>query len=101
MKLILLRFILLTTLLVACSSTKIDKQLRVVKFDTSIHCANCSDKIFNKLPHAEGVTNLDVNIEKRTVTVTFDETKITVDKLAGLINDLGYSAKVIKGKDKE
>ena len=35
---------------------------------------------------------MEVNVEKKEVTVVFDQQKISVDKLAEMINKLGYSA---------
>lgn len=81
---------LLTLSLIASGNE--NKNIKKVIFDTSIHCNNCSDKLFNSLPKESGVIDLKVNIKDKEVTVVFDSQKITVDKLAEMINKLGYSA---------
>lgn len=70
-----------------------------VYFDTSIHCEKCKDTMFDNLPHVNGVMDLDVDVPTKIVAVTFNTGETTIAKLAGKINELGYSAFIIP-KDK-
>lgn len=84
--------ILLTLILTSCSTNVASDNIKVITFDTSIHCENCANKMFNNLPKEEGVIDLEVGIEEKTVTIIFNEKETTPEKLAEIINKLGYSA---------
>jgi copper chaperone CopZ len=90
MKDILLIFIIVIA--AACSSQIDSNNLQVVTFDTSIHCENCVNTMFNNLPKEQGVLDLKVELNEKTVTVLFNSEETSVEKLAEKINELGYSA---------
>ena len=78
----------------ACSSKIDSNNIQVVTFDTSIHCENCVSTMFDSLPKEDGVIDLEVGLEEKTVTVTFNADVVKVEQLAEKINELGYSAYV-------
>ncbi|MGB9730709.1 MULTISPECIES: heavy metal translocating P-type ATPase [Calditerrivibrio] len=57
-------------------------------------CAACSGRIEKKLKRTDGVLNVSVNLPLQTGEVVFDETKIQLDKIIKIIEDLGYGAKL-------
>ena len=88
-------FIMLLLLIISACSSKIDNNnLKIVTFDTSLKCADCVDKMFNNLPKEEGVIDLEVSYDEKEVTLVFNPDATSVDRLAGIINELGYSAYV-------
>ena len=54
----------------------------------------CAGSVKNALRSVEGVSNVDVNLEKQRATVVYDDRRITLDKLTGVIIQLGYKAGV-------
>jgi copper chaperone CopZ len=63
----------------------------VFKVD-GMHCAGCGDKIQTALAKAGGVYKVDVKSADKRVTVAFDATKISADKIAKIISDAGFPA---------
>ncbi|NNN12838.1 MAG: heavy-metal-associated domain-containing protein [Acidimicrobiaceae bacterium] len=48
--------------------------------------------IENGLSRAEGITEVAVDVEAKTVKVTFEEPLVGVDALLSKLDDLGYPA---------
>lgn len=63
-----------------------------VVFDVSLHCDACKAKVEKHIPFEKGVKDLAVDLEKKTVTVTFDPRKNTAEGLRKTIEKLGYTA---------
>jgi copper chaperone len=53
-------------------------------------CINCVNSINNGLGEVEGIDNVDVNLEQKLVTVSFDENKTNIEAVKEAILDLGY-----------
>lgn len=94
-----IKIYLLLLLTAACSTDVSTENHMMVVFDTSIHCSDCVDTIFDNMPKESGVVDLKAELETKTVTIIFDSSETTVEKLAEKINELGYSA-FVKSLDK-
>lgn len=57
-----------------------------------MHCGSCADKVKAALGKTEGVTAVEIKLADQKVLVNFDADKISVEKIAKLISDLGYPA---------
>lgn len=68
---------------------------QTVVFDVSIHCEGCQKKIEKNIAFEKGVKDMKVNLDKKTVEITFEDTKTNEDKLIKAFNKLGYTAKVV------
>jgi copper chaperone len=55
-----------------------------------IHCGHCKSSIEGALQPMEGVTDAQVDIDARTVHVTFDDATVTRDALREAIEAQGY-----------
>jgi len=64
----------------------------------SIDCGNCKAKIEKNIAYEKGVTDLEVNLEKKLVTVTYRKDKTSGEKIEKAIKDLGFKTEVIKPK---
>jgi periplasmic mercuric ion binding protein len=62
-----------------------------VTFIVSMHCQACKEKIEKYIPMERGVTDINVNLEKKEVIVIYKPAKTTVEKLKKSIEDLGYT----------
>ncbi|MDR3351184.1 MAG: heavy-metal-associated domain-containing protein, partial [Prevotellaceae bacterium] len=52
----------------------------------------CKAKIEKNISWEKGVKDLTVNLEKKTVAITYDPQKSTAEKLKEAIEKLGYTA---------
>ena len=94
-----LRLVLLITLLFGALATveaKPDK--KVVTFSVEMHCNACKQKIERNIAYEKGVLDLEVDLKKNTVTVTYDAAKTDEEKLAAALKKLGYEATPLKKK---
>lgn len=84
----------------ACSMAK---DIKTAVFTTSpqMHCESCENKIKGNLRFEKGVKNIETNIEKQQVVVTYDADKTSVEKLQRGFEKIGYDAKEVKVECKQ
>lgn len=84
----------------ACSMAK---DIKTAVFTTSpqMHCESCENKIKGNLRFEKGVKNIETNIEKQQVVVTYDADKTSVEKLQRGFEKIGYDAKEVKAECKQ
>jgi copper chaperone CopZ len=75
----------------ANAQTKKNDKISEVKFDVSMHCENCKQKIEKNIPFEKGVKDLEVNLNDKTVLVKFDNKKTDAEKIKAAIEKLGYT----------
>lgn len=80
----------------AYSAAKPKAELKTVTFSSNIHCKNCAKKVEENISFEKGVKALEVSVENKTIKVTFDASKTSVEALAAAIRKLGYSAEIVK-----
>ena len=73
------------------------KELRVLTVTTTpeMHCQNCEKKIKENIRFEAGVKNIETNLEKQQVVITYDPSKTDSKKLTQAIAKIGYTIKVI------
>lgn len=57
-----------------------------------MHCASCALNIEKALKKTDGVLDASVNFGTTSGTITFDEKRITLDRIISRISDIGYEA---------
>ena len=74
------------------------KTIKTVDLTTTpqMHCQNCENKIKGNLRFEKGVKKIETNIDKQTVTVTYDADKTSVDKIIEGFTRFGYTARQLK-----
>ncbi len=77
------------------------KEKAEVTFLVSMTCEKCQKRIEENLSFEKGVTRLDVNLPKKTVTVEYRKDKTSEKKLKSAISKLGYTATVLPEQDKK
>lgn len=70
------------------------KEYKTVTFEVSMHCKNCAKKISENISFEKGVKDLDVSLDDKLVTITYDPAKTDTGALKSAIEKLGYEAKV-------
>ena len=86
----------MAAILVVLCSAKPKKELRQVKYQTSIDCKNCVKKVTENISFEKGVEDLKAELSDKTVTITYNPVKTDTIKLADALHKLGYMAKVIE-----
>lgn len=66
-------------------------ETKTVVFKVGLHCQNCVKKVKENISFEKGVKALDVNLEKKLVTVTYDPSKTDEATLKKAIEKLGYT----------
>lgn len=56
-------------------------------------CAHCVKSIEDNVGKLEGVDQVNVNLEAAQVEVSFNEAKVSLDKIKETIDDQGYEVK--------
>ncbi len=78
------------------------KNTETTSYSVSIDCQHCVDVITKELAFVKGVRDLDFDIEKKRVDVTYRSDKVTKEAIAEKIKGLGYEVSIRKeGKDEE
>ena len=68
-------------------------QLKTASFKVNgMHCQGCGDKIKSALAKTEGVHKVDVKTADKRIVVDYDAKKLSPEKIAKIISDLGYPA---------
>lgn len=62
-----------------------------VTFDVNMHCHNCQSRIEKNVSWEKGVKDLKVNLENKTVIITYDPRKTNEEKLKAAFEKLGYT----------
>lgn len=76
---------------VSSISVEQKKATKTVTFNVGLHCQNCVKKVKENISFEKGVKALEVNLEKKTVTVTYDPAKTDEATLKKAIEKLGYT----------
>ncbi len=77
------------------------KKTEEVTFIVNMHCSACKEKIEKYIPMERGVEDIQVNLEKKEVTVIYKPAKTSIEKLKKSIEELGYKCEekqIIKDK---
>ena len=88
--------ILMAALLV--SSAAIAKNLKTAVFTTmpQMHCDNCEMKIKKNVRFVKGVKEIKTDVDKQTVTITYDADKTTPAKIIDGFKRIKYTARQLK-----
>ena len=72
------------------------KVLKTIIKVPTIVCGSCVSTVTKALKKVDGVKTAKVDLKKKTATVTYASTKVTVDKLERAIGAAGYDANNVK-----
>lgn len=55
-------------------------------------CSACQSNVKKTIKSVDGVTNVEVNLEKKFVVFTFDPKKVKIEQVQKVVNDKGFEA---------
>ncbi|HCQ29550.1 MAG TPA: heavy metal-binding domain-containing protein [Flavobacteriales bacterium] len=69
--------------------------MKTVEFSVEgMSCGHCVKGVTNAITSVDGVQDVSVSLENNSATVTFDESKTSIDKIKQAVNDTEiYKAK--------
>lgn len=74
-------------------TTIVAKDLKTVVFKVDqMECPKCEKKVKDNIRYEKGIKNFKTDVATRTVTITYDADKTTVDKLQHGFNKFHYVA---------
>lgn len=89
-------FVCALAVLFVATAAKPKPVKRTVVYCSSVDCKNCEKKVMENISFEKGVRDVSVDLEKKTVSVVFDESKTDTLTLAKAIRKLGYEASVLR-----
>lgn len=69
-----------------------EKKIVTTEFLTDIDCAGCAKKVTNTIPYERGVKDVQVDVESKTVTVTYDAAKTNDEALVKAFSKIKIKA---------
>ncbi len=54
-------------------------------------CNHCTSSVASALAGLSGVENVEVSLEEKSASVMYDNTKITIDAIADVVDELGFT----------
>lgn len=63
---------------------------------TEMTCEGCKREITRYIKQLDGIEKLDVNLETKIITVTFDDSKASEKDLLKAIEQAGYASELVK-----
>ncbi len=90
------RPLLAAVLLTFAALSQAQESKTAVVYANKIYCDACAALITKSLRNVQGVSKVDVDVEKKEVIVRFDPAKATVDDLTSAIAKRGFPSTVRK-----
>ena len=87
-------FLLMTTVLLMIAGGK-DLRVLVMTPTPQMQCASCENKIKSNMRFEKGVVKIETNIEKQTVTITYNAKKNNVKTLQAAMKKIGYDTRIV------
>jgi len=69
-----------------------ESKIKKIDIKVSLQCEMCKERILNDLSFEKGVKDIEVNIEEKSVVVTYNLDKTTPEKIRTAISKIGYDA---------
>ena len=64
---------------------------KVILSVNGMKCNNCANTVINAVKNINGVEQVEVDLSAKTVSLTYDKSKVKLKTVAKTIKDQGYS----------
>lgn len=88
-------FILLLTAYFTLAAARTIKNETIKIKCPDMHCAGCKEKITEAVNSLVGILELNVDLESKVVTVTYNTKKTSKDKILEKLAEAGYEGEII------
>lgn len=80
-----------------CVATTWAKDIRTAVFKVEqMHCQNCEKKVNDNIRFEKGLKSLQTDLKTKTVTITYDAEKTSIEKLKEGFRKIHYEAEFVK-----
>lgn len=90
------KILTLALLIMATAAMAKNIKTAVLTTEPQMHCSGCENKVKNNLRFVKGIKQIETNLEKQRITVTYDADKTSVQKLIKSLKKAGYTATEVK-----
>lgn len=73
---------------------EVKNDLTTVVLSATIHCDNCKKKIEKNMAFEKGVKEIKVDVNSKTITITFKSNKNTPEGIKKSLKKLGYDSEI-------
>ena len=87
-------------MIVTAACAQADKKIESVTIKSSVVCGQCKDRIEAGLAYEKGVKDVNVDLEKKEVTVKYNPSKTTPAEIRTALSKIGYDADEVKADAK-
>ena len=98
MKLLKMFLMLGVVLTLTLSAEAQKKNEKTVIFKAHLHCESCKAKIEKNLPFEKGVKDLKIDMQGKTITVTFREDKNSLENIQKALEKLDVKVEGVEEK---
>lgn len=63
---------------------------------TEMSCDGCKKKITKSINYLDGIKKVNIDLESKIITVTFDESKTSTENIVSAIAEAGYESELIE-----
>lgn len=82
------------------SAQKTKANIESLEIKVSGECTMCKERIEKEMAYTKGVKTFDMNLETKTLKVTYDKRKTSPEKIRTAISKLGHDADDVKADEK-
>ncbi len=87
-----IKSILAVMLVLVAFATVSAQKMQTVTILTSAQCDMCEEKLEKNIAFEKGVSSVDLDVQSKKLTVTFNSNKTNVESLRKAVTMLGYDA---------
>lgn len=88
--------ILLIIFFVGINSNAQSNKIKTAEIKTSAVCETCKERIEGKVLKLDGVSEANLDVETKILTIKYDESKISLEEIRIAISKIGYDADDVK-----
>lgn len=96
MKNLVIMLLAVVMMTATANANDLGKKKTTTVFNVSMDCQNCVDKVQKNIAFEKGVKDLKIDLEKKTVAVTYLNNKTDVNKLNAAFQKLGFTSSVVE-----
>lgn len=93
-------FLLLLVALFSCTLVFAKSEKATVLFSVNLHCDGCVAKVEKNISFEKGVKDLVCNLKQKTVLVTYDPAKTSIETLQKAFEKINKTATVLEANGK-
>ncbi len=75
-----------------------DVKIETSKFMTDIDCEHCVTKVMNYMPTQKGIKDVEVDLPKKVITISYDSEKTSTKSIIKLFKKIDITATVLEEK---